>query len=163
MFSIGDRVVHPMHGAGIIHGIVEEKVGGDRRSYYVFRLVVGGLVLKIPVAGSSSIGLRAILDRESVEQVLEALPALSAEMSSNWSRRYRKNLERLKTGDLYEVARVIKGLMGRDREKGLSTGERKMLHNAKQILVSEIMLIEGTGYQETEKRVTAAAQSRGAG
>ena len=120
-------------------------------------------MLKIPVAGSSSIGLRAILDRESVEQVLEALPALSAEMSSNWSRRYRENLERLKTGDLYEVARVIKGLMGRDREKGLSTGERKMLHNAKQILVSEIMLIEGTGYQETEKRVTAAAQSRGAG
>lgn len=162
MFSIGDRVVHPMHGAGIIDGIVEEKVSGDSRSYYVFRLIVGGLVLKIPVAGSSSIGLRTILDRDNVERVLEALPALSAEMSSNWSRRYRENLERIKTGDLYEVARVIKGLMGRDREKGLSTGERKMLHNAKQILVSEIMLIEGTDYQETEKRVTWAAQNRGA-
>ena len=67
MFSIGDRVVHPMHGAGIIDGIVEEKVSGDSRSYYVFRLIVGGLVLKIPVAGSSSIGLRTILDRDSVD------------------------------------------------------------------------------------------------
>ena len=159
MFSIGDRVVHPMHGAGIIDGIVQEKINGCCQEYYVFKMPIGGLLLKIPIANSQLIGLRSIVDRAQAEQVIQDIPSLQVDMTSNWNRRYRENMERLKSGDLYEVARVIKGLMRRDSEKGLSTGERKMLHSAKQILISEIVLTEGTEYSETEGRINRAVMA----
>ena len=156
MFRVGDKVVHPMHGAGVIDGIVREKICGTVQEYYVFKMPVGGLVLKIPIATSQAIGLRDVVDAQAAEKLLAAFPTLDAEMTSNWNHRYRENMQRLKSGDLYEVARVVKSLMYRERQRGLSTGERKMLHNAKQILMSEIVLSAETDYGNTEAWVDRA-------
>ena len=156
MFSVGDLVVHPMHGAGVIDAIVQEKVAGSTQDYYVFKMPVGGLLLKIPTANSQAIGIRSIIQQPEAEALISAIPSLKVEESSNWNKRYRENMVRMKSGDLYEVARVIKGLMQRESQRGLSNGERKMLHNAKQIMISEIVLAEKTGYQEVETRLDRA-------
>lgn len=150
MYLVGEKVVHPMHGAGIIEAITEEKLAGKRANYYVFRMPVGGLVLKIPTENCDSIGVRSLASDEEIEAVLRSIPDMDAEMTANWNHRYRENMQRIKSGDLMEVARVIKGLMWRDAQRGLSNGERKMLHTAKQILISEIVLVQERTYQEAE-------------
>ena len=156
MFSVGDLVVHPMHGAGVIDAIVQERVAGNTQDYYVFKMPVGGLVLKIPTANSQAIGIRTVIQRPEAEALIRAIPSMAVEESSNWNRRYRENMVRIKSGNLYEVARVVKGLMYRERRRGLSNGERKMLHAARQILLSELVLAENAGYQEVEGRVEQA-------
>ena len=159
MFSIGDLVVHPMHGAGVIDGIIREKIAGSTQDYYVFKMPVGGLLLKIPVANSQAIGIRQIISKPEAESLLTSIPDMEVESCTNWNKRYRENMVRLKSGDLYEVARVVKALMHRDRQRGLSTGERKMLHSAKQILISELVLSQNTSYEDVEARInTALAQ-----
>ena len=162
MFQIGDKVVHPMHGAGIIDSIVDERINGKTQAYYVFRMPVNGLVLKIPTANSNAVGLRAVVDADYADQVIDALSGLQIDVTSNWNRRYRENLERLKSGDLYEVARVSKCLTIRDSQRGLSTGERKMLHSAKQIFISEIVLAKDLPYGVIEGRLNASLMSEGA-
>ena len=153
MFTVGDLVAHPMHGAGVIDAIVQEKVAGSTQDYYVFKMPMGGLLLKIPVANSGAIGVRAIITPEEAELVIAAIPTLEVESSANWNKRYQENLQRLKSGDLREVARVIKGLMTRETRRGLSTGERKMLQTAKRILISEIVLTEQADYETVEARI----------
>ncbi|MCI8811656.1 MAG: CarD family transcriptional regulator [Oscillibacter sp.] len=156
MFRIGDLVAHPMHGAGVIDAIVQEKVAGSTQEYYVFKMPVGGLLLKIPVANSETIGLRTIITPEEAEALIAGIPLLEVESSANWNKRYQENLQRLKSGDLREVSRVIKGLMIRDTRRGLSTGERKMLQTAKRILISEIVLTEQADYENVESRLDRA-------
>lgn len=156
MFQIGDKVVHPMHGAGVIDSVVREKISGKMTEFYVFKMPISGLTLKIPTENAEMIGVRAIRTRDEIESVLACIPGLSTDMTTNWNHRYRENMDRLKSGDLIEVSSVIKALMRRDSERGLSNGERKMLHIAKQILVSEIVLAEGVEYQAAESRVNAA-------
>ena len=156
MFQIGDKVVHPMHGAGIVDSIVQKKVNGVMREYYVLKLPVRAMVVMVPTENCEEIGVRPIVDREQADRVLAAIPDIQVEMTQNWNRRYRENMERIKSGDLFEVARVVKGLMLRDVQKGLSTGERKMLHSAKQILISEIVLSESASYEEVESRINRA-------
>ena len=162
MFQIGDKVVHPMHGAGVIDSIVQEKINGKVQDYYVFRMPINGLVLKIPTANSELVWLRAVIDEDRADCVINSLRELKIDVTTNWNKRYRENLERLKSGDLYEVARVIKCLMLREAERGLSTGERKMLHNAKQIFISEMVLAKGKPYQEIECRVNETMLGEGA-
>ena len=162
MFQIGDKVVHPMHGAGIIDSIVDERIDGKTQAYYVFRMPVNGLVLKIPTANSSAVGLRAVVDPDYADEVIRSLSHLQIDMTANGNRRYRENLERIKSGDLYEVARVIKCLMLRDSQRGLSTGERKMLHSAKQIFISEMVLAKNLPYGVIEGRLNASLMSEGA-
>ena len=161
MFCVGDKVVHPMHGAGVIESIVDEKIGGNLIRFYVFKMPVSGLTLKIPTENSEMIGIRAVSSAEEVERVLAEIPKLSVDMTTNWNHRYRENMEHIKSGNLLEVAGVIKALMHRDRERGLSTGERKMLHNAKQILISEFVLAEDVEYPTAEARVLAAMTVEG--
>ena len=156
MFNIGDLIVHPMHGAGVIDDIVREKVAGMIQEYYVFKMPVGGLVLKIPTANAQVIGVRGIISRGEVQSLLEAIPAIPVDTNANWNKRYQENMLRLKSGDLYEVARVVKSLMHRETQRGLSTGERKMLHNAKQIMLSEIVLVEACDYREIEAKLDHA-------
>ena len=156
MFSIGDLVVHPMHGAGMIDEIVQEKIAGVRQEYYVFKMPVGGLLLKIPVSNSQTIGIRPIKSQEEAERLIEVIPEMEVENNANWNKRYRENMARMKSGDLYEVSRVVKALMHREKQRGLSNGERKMLHNARQILISEIVMAENGDYKELEKRVDHA-------
>ncbi len=156
MFNVGDFVVHPMHGAGVIADIVRERVAGATQDYYVFQMPVGGLLLKIPVANSAAIGVRNIISPAEAESLVSAIPGLSVEINANWNKRYQENMTRLKSGDLYEVARVIKALMYRERSRGLSTGERKMLHNARQILISELVLTENSPYERVEAEIDRA-------
>ena len=156
MFNIGDLVVHPMHGAGVIDDIVREKVTGSEKEYYVFKMPMGGLILKIPTANSQAIGIRSIISPDEAEAFFDGIPGLEVEVNANWNKRYQENLTRLKSGDLNEVARVVKGLMTRDTRRGLSTGERKMLQTAKRILISEIVLTEQADYEIVEARVDCA-------
>lgn len=125
MYGIGQRVVHPMHGAGVIENVTEELLYGAARTYYVFRQAVSGLVLKLPTDNCEAIGVRLLYDRERMDAVLSAIPSLTVEEERNWNRRYRENMARLKSGDLTEVARVVKSLMRREAARGLSTGERE--------------------------------------
>ena len=156
MFSVGDKVVHPMHGAGVIDSIVREKIDGAYHEYYVFKMPMNGLILKIPTKSIDIIGIRPIDTLDEIESVFLMLPQLHAEMSSNWNRRYRENMEHLKSGNLVEVASVVKGLMERGSHRTLSTGERKMLTTAKQILISEVILAEDTDYKTVEARINDA-------
>ncbi len=156
MFQIGDKIVHPMHGAGIIDSIVEKKVNGVIREYYIMKLPVGSMLVMIPTENSSEIGVRPIVNKEKADEVIASMPEIEVDMEQNWNRRYRENMDRLKSGDLKEVARVVKSLMLRDAERGLSTGERKMLHSAKQIFISEIVLSQGTSYEAVEERINLA-------
>ena len=153
MYNIGDKIVHPMHGAGIVDEIKEDRINGVTRTYYIMRLPYGGMTVMIPTETAESIGVRDIITAEQAEKLLEAMAEIQVEMTSNWNKRYRENMLKIKSGDLLEVAGVIKGLMARDAEKGLSTGERKMLHSAKQILVSELVLVQGKEYDDVEKTV----------
>lgn len=150
MFSIGDLVVHPMHGAGVIDDIVRERVAGTTKEYYVFKMPMGGLILKIPTENSQAIGIRKVISKAEADELMEEIPAIAVEHNANWNKRYQENLLRLKSGDLREVAQVIKGLMRRDTLRGLSTGERKMLHSAKQIMISELVLVLDSDYKSVE-------------
>ena len=158
MFRIGERVVHPIHGAGIIDDIVQERIAGKPQEYYVFKAPSNGLVLKIPVAGGAVI--RPIMTREEVEDLFTRIPAISAAVNSNWNKRYQENVSRLKSGDLEQVVQVIKSLTQRGSQRALSTGEWKMLHNAKQIIISEVVLVEDCTAQEVEKRLDAAVSAK---
>lgn len=140
MFKIGDKVVYPMHGAGVIESIEEKEVLGEKRQYYILQLPVGDMKVMIPINNGEGVGLREVIDWEGVERVLHILRQQCSAMSPNWNRRYRANLEKIKSGNIYEVAEVVRNLVKRDREKGLSSGERKMLENARQILISELVL-----------------------
>ncbi len=153
MFRVGDMIAHPMHGAGVIDSIEEKKINGQTRMYYVLKMPTGGMVVMIPTDSCDAIGVRPIVDCDEAEMLMNSIAEIEADMTPNWNRRYRENMQRLKSGDLMEVARVVKGLMARDGEKGLSTGERKMLHSAKQILISEIVLSQKTSYEEVEMRI----------
>ena len=156
MFQVGDKIVHPMHGAGVVDSIVQKKVNGVVREYYILKLPVGGMLVMIPTANSEEIGVRPVCEESEADRGLAAMPEIEVDMTQNWNRRYRENMTRLKSGDLLEVARVVKGLMLRDEERGLSTGERKMLHSAKQILISEIVLSQNTSYEDVEARINTA-------
>ena len=156
MFEIGDYIAHPMHGAGVIEGIVTKKINGAERDYYVLKLPVGDMVVMVPVEGCESIGVRAIISDSDARNVLDSFSGLEICMTQNWNKRYRENMDKLKSGNLLEVASVVKGLMCRDNERGLSTGERKMLHSAKQILISELVIAMRTDYEQIEKELYAS-------
>lgn len=156
MFQVGDKIVHPMHGAGEIKGIVERKVNGAVRSYYELKLPIGGMLVMIPTENSERIGVRPVIDKDQGDRVIAAFEKIEVEMDQNWNRRYRENMSRLKSGDLLEVVRVVKGLMLRDEARGLSNGERKMLHAAKQILISELVFSQSCSYEEIEERINRA-------
>ena len=156
MFQPGDKIVHPMHGAGVVDSIVSKKVNGVTRDYYILKLPVGGMVVMIPTATSQTIGVRAVVDAKEADKVIAAIPGLEVDMTPGWNQRYRENMVRLKSGDLMEVAAVVKGLSRRDEARGLPTGERKMLHTARQILLSELVMAQSASYEEMEQRVNRA-------
>ncbi len=153
MFNIGDKIVYPMHGAGIIEGIEEKEILGKKRKYYVVRLPLGNMKIMIPIDNTENIGLREVIDEDQLTEVVEILKGSKSKMSQNWNRRYRANMDKIKSGDIYEVAEVVRNLVLLDKEKGLSTGERKMLNSAKQILVSELSLVRNLSEEEAENRL----------
>ncbi len=156
MFTIGDKVVYPMHGAGIIEGIEEKKILGESRRYYILKVPFGDMKIMIPVSNTEDVGVRNIVSEDELGPVIELLGCKVSAMSDNWNKRYRENMEKLKTGDIEEVAEVVRNLMLTDREKRLSTGERKMLSNAKQILISEMILVSRIDQNEANKIINEA-------
>src|SRR5690606_12501601 len=124
---------------------------GDRQPYYIMRLPIGDMTVMIPTDGAEQVGLRPVVDDKEMDKVMEVLASAPTSMSTNWNRRYRANTEKLKTGDIFEVAEVVRNLTIRDRAKGLSTGERKMLDTARQILLSEMVLSRDISEEEAER------------
>ena len=141
MFNIGDKVAYPMHGAGLIENIEERLILGEKRDYYILHIKRGNMQILIPVIGAELTGLRPIVCADSLDGVYQVLASESTPMDENWNRRNRDNMEKLKTGDLNEVAGVIRNLVRVDRIKKLSTGEKKLLNTARQILASEMVMV----------------------
>ena len=152
MFNVGDKIVYPMHGAGTIDSIEEKDILGEKQSYYILKMP-GEVKVMIPTAKAEAVGVRNIIDKKSAEKVIGVLEQDETVMDKNWNKRYRDNMEKMKSGDIYEVADVVRNLSFKQKEKGLSTGEKKMLNNAKQILVSELVLAEHATEDEVEKLV----------
>lgn len=139
MYSVNDKIFCPMHGAGIIDNIENIDLNGKLNKYYVISLIGSNMKIKVPVENESSL-IRAITDKENAQIVLESIKLLEINETVNWTKRYRENMDRLKTGDMLETAKVLKALIIRNKTKTLSAGERKMLHSTKQILISELVL-----------------------
>ena len=152
MFNVGDKIVYPMHGAGVIDAIEEKDILGEKQAYYILKMP-GEVKVMVPTAKAEEIGVRSIIDKSSAEKVFRVLESDETEMSMNWNKRYRDNMDKMKSGDIYKVADVVRNLSFKQKEKGLSTGEKKMLNNAKQILVSELVLTEHATQDEIEQMV----------
>jgi CarD family transcriptional regulator len=140
MFNIGDKVVYPMHGAGIIESIEEKEISGEKIRYYIIKLPMGDMKAMVPLNKVSEIGLRQVVDEAEILKVFEVLKSDTTKMSNNWNHRYRENMEKIKSGSIFEIAEVVRNLSVRERQKGLSTGEKKMYENARRILLSELVL-----------------------
>ncbi|MGI6721678.1 MAG: CarD family transcriptional regulator [Anaerovoracaceae bacterium] len=156
MFKIGERIVYPMHGAGKIECIESKTILDETRDYYVLKVPYGTIKLMIPVDKAEEIGVRPVIDSAMVDEVIEILKAPSSAMPANWNKRHRENMEKLKTGDIKQVAEVVRNLTRADEKKHLSTGERKILTNARQILQSEIMLAADMPEDEAENLIDSA-------
>ena len=152
MFNIGDKIVYPMHGAGTIDAIEEKDILGEKQNYYIIKMP-GEVKVMVPTNKAEEVGVRNIIGKDEAAKVMAVLGEDETEMSQNWNKRYRDNMEKMKSGDIYEVADVVRNLSFKQKEKGLSTGEKKMLNNAKQILVSELVLAEHASQEEVEKLV----------
>ena len=140
MYDIGDKVLYPSHGAGIIEAIEDRVVLGKKQSYYIMRMPSEEMTVMIPKESCKEIGVRYIISQEEAIKVLEAFRTEKITEDDNWNRRQRENIVKIKSGNIYQVLGVVKALMIREREKGLSTSERKMLNMSRQIFVSEIVL-----------------------
>ncbi len=156
MFSIGDKVVYPMQGAGIIEKIERQHILGEDRDYFVLKSPYSDMKIMIPVKTCMQTGVRAIISAEEVDAVVEVLKGPSTKMNSNWNRRYRENMDRLKTGDAEEVAGVVRNLVRIERVKSLSAGEKKLLTNALRILASEFVMVLGIEPAAAEKLIDDA-------
>jgi CarD family transcriptional regulator len=156
MFQIGDRVVYPMHGAGVIEAIEEKEILGQLRQYFVLRLPLKSMKVLLPVDNIECLGIRQIMTKEAFDEVFKVLQNEVFDLQTNWNRRYRANMEKVKTGDIFEVATVVRDLIHIERAKGLSTGERKMLTNTKQILISEMILATDVDESEADGLINAA-------
>jgi CarD family transcriptional regulator len=152
MFSVGDKIVYPMHGAGVIDAIEEKDILGEKQAYYILKMP-GEVKVMVPTAKADEVGVRNIIDKESAERVFGILEQDETDMDKNWNKRYRDNMEKMKSGDIYEIADIVRNLSFKQKEKGLSTGEKKMLNNAKQILVSELVLAEHSSQDEVERLI----------
>jgi CarD family transcriptional regulator len=150
-YKIGERVVYPSHGVATIERVEEKEVLGERKPYLVLRLDAGDLTLMVPASSCETVGVRRLIDKDQVDGVLRVLKkGECTDNAENWSRRYKANAERLKSGDIHQVAEVVRNLALRERQKGLSTGEKRMLNRARQILAGEIAVALSVDGEEAE-------------
>ncbi len=140
MFNKGDKIVYPMYGAGVIENLEQKEVDGNTHLYYVMRLPVGNLTIMVSAIKADDLGIRAVHNKDKVLGIIGDISQKPMEMSDNWNQRYKDNMEKIKSGNLLEVALVFRNLMLREKEKGLSSAEKKVLTTAKQIVVSELIL-----------------------
>jgi CarD family transcriptional regulator len=151
-YKVGDQVVYPQHGVATIQKIEDKDVFGERQSYLVLELDEGDLTLMVPAASVEEVGIRNLIGRDQVEEVLRVLSkGRVTDGADNWSRRFKANSEKLRSGDIQMVAEVVRNLSIRDRQKGLSTGERRMLNRARKILSGEIAVALKLEAEEAEE------------
>ncbi len=150
VFKVGETVVYPHHGAALIQATELRVVRGEEKLYLVLKVAQGDLTVKVPAENAEIVGVRDVVDQTGLNKVFEVLRAPHTEEPTNWSRRYKANLEKLASGDVNKVAEVVRDLWRRDRERGLSAGEKRMLAKARQILVSELALAEHTDEDKAE-------------
>jgi CarD family transcriptional regulator len=139
LYRIGDKVVYPHHGAGTVVKREKREVLGEKREYLTIKILHNDMTVNVPADNAERVGLRKVIDEEAVKKVVKYLTSGGTEMPKNWNRRFKHNRDKMKTGDIFELAEVVRNLALRDGEKGLSTGEKQMYVKAKKILASELM------------------------
>ena len=150
-FKVGETVVYPNHGAAVIEDIETRTIKGEDKLYLVLRIVAqNDLEIRVPACNLDLVGVRDVVDKDGLDRVFDILRAAHVEEPTNWSRRYKANLEKLHSGDVMKVSEVVRDLWRRERDRGLSAGEKRMLAKARQILVSELALAENTNEDKAE-------------
>ena len=153
MFEIGDRIVYPMHGAGVIVEKTLKTILGVEKEYYILSIPVGEIRISVPIDKINDMGIRTIVDESEIDNILEILKLKDVEINSNWNARYRENLEKLRLGELEGIAEVFRDLYTLDLDRGLSMAEKKLLHSSKKMLISELSVVEGKKVAEVEKNL----------
>ena len=148
MYKVGDKVVYPHHGAGTIVKKETREVLGEKREYLTIKILHNDMTVNVPADNADRVGLRKVIDEQMVSKVLKALTGNGTTMPKNWNRRFKHNRDKMKTGDIFELAEVVRNLSLRDHEKGLSTGEKQMFVKAKKILASELMYAKDMDEEE---------------
>jgi CarD family transcriptional regulator len=149
LYKVGDKVVYPHHGAGTVVKKETREVLGEKREYLTIQILHNDMTVNVPSENVEKVGLRKVIDEKTVVKVLQSLTGDGTTMPKNWNRRFKHNRDKMKTGDIFELAEVVRNLSLRDHEKGLSTGEKQMFVKAKKILVSELMYAKGMDEEET--------------
>lgn len=156
MYRKGDRILYPMHGAGTIEAIEKREILGSSKEYYILHIPCGDMEVMIPVDSSEKVGVRPVSSVEEATKAMDILGLKSTPMTGNWNKRYRENMDKIKTGKIDLVAEIVRNLTRIDRENRLSAGEKKMLSNVRRILQSEIMLVFNIDEDEARKRIEEA-------
>jgi len=152
-FEVGDNVVYPHHGAGKVLKKEQKEIFGERREYLTIKILHNDMTVMVPTDNAGKAGLRRVIDEETVQKVLGVLSDEVSEMPKNWNRRFKHNRDKIKTGDIYELAEVVRNLAIREAQKGLSTGEKQMFTRAKKILASELMYALEMGEEQAEEHL----------
>jgi len=160
LFNVGDKVVYPNHGAGVVEGIIEKDIEGERKKFFVLSLCGGDLKVTVPKDSTEKVGLRSVIPKHQIKSVFEALGEEPTQMPSNWNHRFKKNRDKIRSGDIYQVAEVVRNLTIRERERGLSSGEKRMLNQARQILASELIYVLNIDAKKAEKMLDDAFSER---
>lgn len=153
MFHIGDKIVYPMHGAGVIEDIEKKEILGKVKDYYILKMPLGDLKISIPLDKIGDMGIRSVVSDDEVNAAKEIISEGKGKMPKNWNRRYKENLEKLRSGDIYEISSVFRDLYILDRDRGLSMMEKKLLNTSKKMLVSEVAIVDDMSPTETEKNL----------
>ena len=153
MFEIGDKIVYPMHGAGVIVEKTLKTILGVEKEYYILSIPVGEIKISVPIDKINDMGIRTIVDESEIGDILSTLKLEDVEINSNWNARYRENLEKLRLGELKDIAEVFRDLYTLDLDRGLSMAEKKLLHSSKKMLISELSVVEGKKVAEVEKNL----------
>jgi CarD family transcriptional regulator len=164
LYKVGDKVVYPHHGAGTVVKREKKEVLGEKREYLTIKILHNDMTVNVPAENAELVGLRKVIDEEAVKKVVKYLTSGGTEMPKNWNRRFKHNRDKMKTGDIFELAEVVRNLALRDGEKGLSTGEKQMYVKAKKILASELMYAKNMSEEEAlewlEETLTEGAKPK---
>lgn len=153
MFKIGDKIVYPMHGAGIIDSVETKEFLGEEKEYFILKMPIGNMYISIPKANINKMNIRDVISKKEGEEILAILEQDPKDLNSNWNLRYRENQEILKTGDIFKIANMVRDLVALDDDKGLSTTEKKLLNRARRIMASELVMSGSLERDEAEKMI----------